>query len=136
MKIAAIKQPLILFDGMCNLCSSSVQFIIKRDKKKQFYFTSIQSHLGQQIIQYFQLDFTKAESVLLLEKNNIFIESTAALKIANQLSGFWPIFYSFIIIPSFIRNSIYQLIARNRYKWFGKKESCWIPTKEIISRFL
>ena len=136
MKIAAIKQPLILFDGMCNLCSSSVQFIIKRDKKKQFYFTSIQSHLGQQIIQYFQLDFTKVESVLLLEKNNIFIESTAALKIANQLSGFWPILYSFIIIPSFIRNSIYQLIARNRYKWFGKKESCWIPTKEIISRFL
>lgn len=136
MKIAEIKQPLILFDGMCNLCSSSVQFIIKRDKKKQFYFTSIQSHLGQQIIQYFQLDFTKAESVLLLEKNNIFIESTAALKIANQLSGFWSILYSFIIIPSFIRNSIYQLIARNRYKWFGKKESCWIPTKEIISRFL
>lgn len=136
MKIDELKQPLILFDGMCNLCSNSVQFIIKRDKKEQFYFASLQSNLGKQIIQYFQLDFTKTQSVLLLNNNIIFCESTAALKIAKKLSGFWPILYSFIIIPSFIRNIIYQFISRNRYKWFGKKESCWVPNKEITSRFL
>lgn len=136
MNLSEIKQPLILFDGYCNLCSSSVQFIIKRDKKKQYFFASLQSDLGKQIIQHFQLDFSKTESVLLYNNNKLYSQSTAALLIAKNLSDFWPIFYSFIIIPPFIRNFIYQIIAKNRYHWFGQKEACWIPSKELLTRFL
>lgn len=136
MNLSEIKQPLILFDGYCNLCSSSVQFIIKRDKKKQYFFTSLQSEVGTKILEHFKINSTNLESVILLKKNKVYIESNAALLIAKNLSGFWPIFYSFIIIPPFIRNFIYQIIAKNRYHWFGQKEACWIPSKELLTRFL
>ncbi len=136
MNISEIKQPLILFDGYCNLCSSSVQFIIKRDKKNQYFFTSLQSDVGKKIIEHFKIDSSKSESVLLVQQNKIYIQSTAALKITKNLSGFWPLLYFFIIIPTFLRNLVYQFIARNRFKWYGKKESCWIPNKELSNRFI
>lgn len=136
MNISDIKQPLILFDGYCNLCSSSVQFIIKRDKKNQYFFASLQSEIGAKILEHFKINSTNLESVILLKRNRVFIESNAALQIAKTLSGLWPIMYIFIIIPSFFRNLVYQFVSKNRYRWFGKKESCWMPNKEILSRFL
>ena len=136
MNLSEIKQPLILFDGYCNLCSSSVQFIINRDKKKQYFFASLQSEIGAKILEHFKINSTNLESVILLKRNRVFIESNAALQIAKTLSGLWPIMYIFIIIPSFFRNLVYQFVSKNRYRWFGKKESCWMPNKEILSRFL
>jgi len=136
LNLSEIKQPLILFDGYCNLCSSSVQFIINRDKKKQYFFASLQSEIGAKILEHFKINSTNLESVILFKKNKVYIESNAALQIAKTLSGLWPIMYIFIIIPSFLRNIVYRFVSKNRYKWFGKKKSCWMPNKEILSRFL
>lgn len=127
---------IILFDGVCNLCNGSVVFIIKRDKKDVFRFTAIQSDEGQKLIEKYQIDTSKLDSILLFESNNYFAKSTAALRIARHLNGGYPLLYGFIIVPEVFRNWIYDLIARNRYKWFGKKESCMIPTPELKSKFL
>lgn len=127
---------IILFDGVCNLCNGSVVFIIKRDKKDVFRFTAIQSDEGQKLIEKYQIDTSKLDSILLFESNNYFSKSTAALRIARHLNGGYPLLYGFIIVPEVFRNWIYDLIARNRYKWFGKKESCMIPTPELKSKFL
>lgn len=128
---------LILFDGVCNLCNSSVQYIIKHDKKNLFMFTAIQSDAGQKIIKKYNIDTSKIDSILLysLEKG-IDYKSTAALKIANKLGFPQNLISVFFIIPPFIRNWVYDYIAKNRYKWYGKKESCMIPTPELKSRFL
>jgi predicted DCC family thiol-disulfide oxidoreductase YuxK len=128
--------PVILFDGVCNLCSGAVQFVIKRDKKNVFRFASLQSSFGQNLLEKNRLPTTSIKSLILLENGKIFSKSTGALIIARRLSGAWSLLYFFIIVPSFIRNSIYDFVAKNRYKWFGKKESCWIPTAELRSRFL
>lgn len=130
-----LKNPVVLFDGVCNLCEGSVQFIIKRDKKKYFRFASLQSEFGQNILQHFQLDKNNFNSFILLEEGKIFTQSTAALKVAKQLSGAWKWMNLFIVIPTFIRNFIYNIIAKNRYKWFGKKEACWLPTKQLKELF-
>lgn len=127
---------LILFDGVCNLCNSSVQFIIKRDKKKHFLFSSLQSDAGQQILLQNNRENLDYESILLLENNTVYDKSTAVLKITRKLSGAYPLFYGFIIVPKCIRDSIYSLIARNRYKWFGRKDACMVPTKDLKMRFL
>lgn len=126
----------ILFDGVCNLCNASVQFVIERDSKKQFFFASLQSETGQSVLQKQGLPTTQFKSLLLIEDGIVYTQSTAALKIARHLDGLWKAMYVFIIVPSFIRNKIYDFIAANRYKWFGKQESCWIPTPELKQRFL
>src|SRR5258706_4489970 len=128
--------PVVLFDGVCNLCNSSVQFIIKHDKKKQFLFASLQGRSGQELLKKFDLPATDFNSFVLVEKDRVYTRSTAALRIAKQLSGGWKLIYGFIIVPGFIRNAIYNWIARNRYKWFGKKDECMIPTRELKERFL
>jgi predicted DCC family thiol-disulfide oxidoreductase YuxK len=128
--------PLILFDGICNLCNKSVQFIIKRDKKKEFVFASLQGKTGQDVLQRFGLPPTDHQSFLLVENEKLYSRSSAVLKVAKHLGGGWKLLYAFIIIPTFIRDPIYNFIARNRYKWFGKKEECMIPTKELKERFL
>lgn len=129
-------QLVIFFDGVCNLCTGSVQFIIKHDPKQYFRFASLQSELGQQFLQQNGLSADTFDSFIVWENGKYYTESTAALRVARKLSGLWPGLYVFILLPAFIRNSVYRLIARNRYRWFGKKETCWVPTAELNSLFL
>jgi len=127
---------IILFDGVCNLCNSSVQFIIKRDKKQQFLYASLQSDAAQSILLQFQLKNNDLNSIILVENGKIYKKSTAILKISKDLNSIWKLSYAFIIIPKFIRDFVYTLVANKRYKWFGKKETCMMPTKELAIRFL
>ena len=128
---------LILFDGVCKLCNSSVQFVIKHDKKDKFLFTALQSDIGKRVIKDFNIDTSKTDSILLYSPDKgLSLRSTAALNITKQLRFPINTLIIFIIIPNFIRNWIYDLIARNRYKWFGKMDDCMIPTPEIKAKFL
>lgn len=135
MEIPHNINPVILFDGVCNLCNSSVLLVIKNDPKKHFRFASIQGDYGQQVLKRFHLPPTSLGSFILVEENQIYTKSTGALKVAKQLSGAWPLMYAFIIIPPFIRDAAYELIAKNRYKWFGKKDACAIPSPELRALF-
>jgi predicted DCC family thiol-disulfide oxidoreductase YuxK len=128
---------LILFDGICNLCNSSVQYVIKHDKNEVFFFAPLQSATGQKIINHFNIDTSKTDSILLYtEDNSIEYKSTAALKIASKLGFPRNLLTVFLIVPTFIRNWVYDYIAKNRYKWFGKREECMIPTKNLKEKFL
>ena len=127
---------IILFDGVCNFCDSSVNFIIDRDKKNVFKFAALQSEKGQEILDYFKLPKDDFDSFVFIENDKVFKKSSAALWIAYKLGGVWKIFYPFIIIPKFIRDFLYNLIAKNRYKLFGKKDACRIPTPELKQKFL
>ena len=127
---------IILFDGVCNLCNSSVQFVIKHDKGKKFMFASLQSTAGQLLLKQFDLPLQDFNSFILIENEKVFLKSTAALMVAKQLKGAVKLLYGFIVVPPFIRNGAYNFIAKNRYKWFGKKESCILPTPELKARFL
>lgn len=128
---------LILFDGICNLCNNSVQYVIKNDKKNLFMFTAIQSETGKKIIEEFKIDTAKTDSILLYTpEKGIDYKSTAAIKIAYQLGFPQNLLGIFYIIPPFIRNWVYDYIAKNRYKWYGKKDACMIPTPELKSKFL
>ncbi|TAF66912.1 MAG: thiol-disulfide oxidoreductase DCC family protein [Cytophagales bacterium] len=132
-----MKQFIVLFDGVCNLCQGSVQFIIKRDKTSQFQFASLQSAHGQALLAKFSLPTKELQSIVLVEGEKCYTHSTAALRIAQQLSGIWKIIgYAGFIVPKPLRDVLYNFIARNRYHWFGKKESCWLPTPELKARFL
>lgn len=128
--------PIILFDGICNLCNAAVQFVIKHDKKKQFMFASLQSKAGQSILSDYGLGLTGFKSFILVENKTVYTRSSAALRLSRKLDGILPGFYAFMIIPKFIRDGLYNLVARNRYSWFGKKESCMIPSQELKARFL
>lgn len=128
---------LILFDGVCNLCNSSVQYVIQHDKNNVFLFAALQSDTGLEIIKTYNIDTSKTDSILLYTpEHGVVSKSTAALKIASQLGFPLNILVVFLVVPPFIRNWVYNYIAKNRYKWFGKKESCWIPTPELKSKFL
>lgn len=127
---------IVLFDGVCNLCNHAVIFIIDRDHQKKYRFASLQSSIGQDLLRRFQLPTHTMDSLVLISKERVFVKSTAALKIARNLDGLWPLAYMFIIVPSFIRNAFYDLIAKYRYKIFGKSESCRYPSDELKLRFL
>jgi predicted DCC family thiol-disulfide oxidoreductase YuxK len=127
---------IVLFDGVCNLCNSSVNFVIRHDKKNHFRFTANQSETGKALLKKFNIDNSKVESIVLIENNTCYKKSTAALRIAKGLNGLYPLLYLFIVIPPFIRNAVYDFIAVNRYKWFGKKEVCMIPSEELRSKFI
>lgn len=129
-------EPIILFDGVCNLCNGSVQYVLKHDKKKLFRFASLQSDSGQQLLKKYKLPYNNFNSFVLLQNEKAYLKSTAALMVAKQLGGFTQMLYAFIIVPTFVRDAVYNLISKNRYKWFGKKESCMVPTTELQSRFL
>ncbi len=131
-----MENPILLFDGVCNLCNQSVQFIIKADKKVVFRFASLQSEFAKEHLKQFETETEDLKTIYLLVDNKIYDRSDAALEIAKRLGGFWQLFYVFKIIPSFIRDAVYNLISRNRYRWFGKQESCMIPSPELTSRFL
>jgi predicted DCC family thiol-disulfide oxidoreductase YuxK len=130
------KHKIILFDGVCNLCNESVKIVIKNDKKDIFQFTALQSDLGIKMATQYGIDIAKTDSILLIDQDRIHVKSTAALRIARHLSGGYPLLYGFMIVPSFIRNWVYDIIAKNRYKWFGRKDSCMIPTPELKNKFL
>jgi predicted DCC family thiol-disulfide oxidoreductase YuxK len=126
----------ILFDGVCNLCNRTVQFILKRDKQSRFKFASLQGEFGQRTLARFGLPESSLNSFILLEGEKIYTQSTGALRVLLHLGGVWKILYAFIIIPRFIRDAVYNLIARNRYKWFGKRALCYLPTLNVQDRFL
>ena len=129
------EDPVILFDGVCNLCNGAVQFIIRHDKKKLFHFAPLQGPTATTLLKN-RLHPENAESIVLVENATFYFKSTAALRIARKLKG-WPVLlYGFIIVPPFIRDRVYDLIARKRYAWFGKQDSCMIPTPELMNRFL
>jgi predicted DCC family thiol-disulfide oxidoreductase YuxK len=128
--------PVILFDGVCNLCDSSVQFVIKHDKDKVFSFASLQSESGQKLLEEYHLPKSEFNSFVLVENGKAYTKSSAALMVAKKLSGPVKLLYGLKIVPVFIRNTVYNLIAKNRYRWFGKKDSCMIPTPSLQSRFL
>jgi len=113
-----------------------VQFVLKHDRKAKFRFASLQSEYGKLLLQKHQLPTESFGSFVLVEDDKIHSKSTAALRVVKSLSGMWPVLYIFIIIPRFIRDAVYGFVARNRYKWFGKRDSCWLPKPEWKERFL
>jgi predicted DCC family thiol-disulfide oxidoreductase YuxK len=127
---------IILFDGVCNLCNRAVQFVIKRDNKNQFLFASLQSEEGKQILKENSFQTKKMDSFFLVENGKVYDRSTAALKVLKKLNGIWSFFYVFVLVPKFIRDSVYNFIAKNRYQWFGAKNKCMIPTPELKAKFL
>lgn len=129
-------QPIILFDGVCNFCNGAVNFTIKRDKKATIKFAALQSETGRQLVQQYGFPADDMRSFLFIENGKAYNRSTAALRVCRHLKGLWPLCYGFIIVPAFIRNGIYDWIAKNRYKWFGERQECMIPTPEVRARFL
>ena len=127
---------LILFDGVCNLCNSSIKLIIKNDKKDRFLFASLQSDAGQQFLLQNNRENLNFESILLIENGQVYEKSEAILRICRRLSGGYPLLYGFIIIPKIIRDFVYSKIASNRYRWFGKQDVCMIPSKHLKMKFL
>jgi predicted DCC family thiol-disulfide oxidoreductase YuxK len=127
---------IIYFDGVCNLCNSSINFIIDWDPDRYFRYAPLQSESGQAFLERIGKSQSDFDSILLSEGENWYYKSTAALRIARKLSGGWPLLYGFIIIPPFLRNVVYDIIARNRYRWFGRQDECRIPTPELKSLFL
>jgi len=128
--------PIILFDGVCNLCNTSVQFILKRDRRSRFRFASLQGPAGQALLQRSGLPADHLDSFVLVENNKVYTRSSAALRVISRLGGGYTLFYVFWIIPRPIRDGIYDWVARHRYRWFGKEDSCWLPRPEWKERFL
>lgn len=129
-------KPIVFFDGVCNLCSSSVQFILKHDKKNSFYFASLQGETAKIKLKDFFDAGNATDSIILMKEDSIYSKSTAVIQIARQLVFPYNLATVFLILPSFMRDPFYDIIAKNRYKWFGKKEECWLPSAEHKLKFL
>lgn len=127
---------LIIFDGICNLCNGTVQFIIKRDRDKKFSFTTCQSGIGQNILKHYDFRTTDQSTVVYVKKGVPCFKSKAVLEILRDLGCGWNLLYVLIVIPPFIRDFVYDIIAKSRYRVFGKRESCMVPTSELTDRFL
>jgi predicted DCC family thiol-disulfide oxidoreductase YuxK len=132
---AQVDQQVILFDGVCNLCNSSINFIIDRDSKKLFLYASLQSDFGKNVQQQFGRN-ADLDTVLLLQCDQLLQKSDAALEITRQLDGPWPLLMIFKIVPRALRDAVYSWISRNRYRWFGKQDECRIPTPDVRALFL
>jgi len=126
----------VLFDGVCNFCNSSVNFIIERDKEGYFKFAPLQSEIGEELIEKYGIYPADTDSVVLIDEGKAFTHSTAALKIAKKLDGPWSLSHGLIIVPRFIRDGTYKLFAKYRYRLFGRRDTCMMPTPEIRARFL
>lgn len=131
-----VENKIVLFDGVCHLCQWSIQFIISHDPQGDFHFASLQSEIGKELLKSNGLSENYVSSVILIENGRIYTGSTAALRIAKRLTFPWRLLYGFIIVPRFIREPIYNYIAKNRYRWFGKDDVCFMPTQKLKSRFL
>jgi len=128
--------PIVFFDGVCNFCNYWVNFAIKRDKKKKLRFSPIQGETAATLLATYQLSPTALSTVILIDNGKVYTQSSAALRISKYLAGGWKLVYGLMILPKFIRDFFYNIIARNRYRWYGKKETCMIPTPEVRERFL
>ena len=127
---------ILLFDGVCNLCNATVQFVIKRDHGNQFLFGSLQGLAGQDLMKKFGLPTNDLNSFILVENDKAYTESTGILRTLKFLGNGWNLLYGFIIVPKFIRDFVYKIIAKNRYRWFGKREECMVPRPEWTEKFL
>jgi len=127
---------LVFFDGVCNLCNSTVQFLLKIDKYQRLQFCSLQGEAAKKILPAYQISTEKLSSIIFIHDNKAYTESSAVLEIFRVVGGLWICMYVFKIIPAFIRNAFYRLIAHYRYQWFGKKDQCMIPPASVQSRFL
>jgi predicted DCC family thiol-disulfide oxidoreductase YuxK len=127
---------IILFDGVCNFCNSSVNFIIRHDKKNHFRFAPLQSAAGKTFLDQFHENKEEMNSIVLIENDKLYKRSTAILRITRHLGGAYFLLYGLMIVPRFLRDAIYNFIGRNRYKWFGKKDSCMIPTDDVKKKFM
>ena len=130
------ENPVVLFDGLCNFCEGSVRFIIERDPKGAFRFASLQSEFGKKLATDHGANPEALNTMMLVEGEKLYMRSTAALRIARRLRFPWFLAAVFLVVPPFIRNGVYNIVSKNRYKWFGKKDACMIPTPEIRERFL
>ena len=127
---------IVIFDGVCNLCNWAVRFIIKHDSRSIFTFASAQSETGKEILSRFEIDTPEPESVSLLQNGSLLKKSSTALTIATELDGFWKYLAFLRVIPRPVRDIVYDWVARNRYRWFGKRNICMMPSKETENRFL
>jgi predicted DCC family thiol-disulfide oxidoreductase YuxK len=130
------KEHILLFDGVCNLCNSIVQFTIKRDPKEKFKFASLQSESGQALLKKFGLPTDDFDSFVFIKGDKYFLKSSAGLHVLKELGGVWKLFYVFIIFPRPLRDFVYNIIAKTRYKIFGKRDTCMVPTSRLNQRFL
>lgn len=127
---------LVLFDGICTLCNRSVDFLIKRDNREEFYFSSLQSDIGQYVLNKSEMDSKELNSLLIVRNGRVYKSSRGVLEIVVRMRRLWPLLYIFIIVPFFLRDPIYNYVARNRYKWYGKRDTCRIATQAEKNRFL
>jgi predicted DCC family thiol-disulfide oxidoreductase YuxK len=130
------RQPILLFDGVCNLCNGAVQWILKRDRQERFRFASLQSDVGQQLLEQYGLTDPNLDSIVMVQDDRFYTHSDVPLEVARQLGGFWQLGYIFKVMPRSVRDTVYRFIAKNRYRWFGKEESCWLPQAKWKARFL
>lgn len=128
--------PILLFDGVCNLCNASVQWVLLRDHKAVFKFAALQSETGQALLRRFGLSDKNFDTVVLVDGERIFTRSDAPLEIVRRLGGVWALLFAFKIVPRPIRNAVYAWVARNRYRWFGRREECMLPRPEWKDRFV
>lgn len=131
-----LPEHLLFFDGVCNLCNGLVQFIIRHDRRRRFRFASLQAEAGQRFLRTRGLAGNSLDSLVYWRKDKVLTRSTAALNVARDLGGVWAVAYVFILVPRFIRDAAYDLVARKRYRWFGKRDACMVPTLELRERFL
>jgi predicted DCC family thiol-disulfide oxidoreductase YuxK len=129
-------KPVILFDGVCNFCNKMVNFVIRQDRKSVFLFCALQSSTGERLLKEYNIDWKANDSFVVIENNKAHLKSDAALKLYNRLPWYWKWTQVFWIFPKFIRDWVYNVIAKNRYKWFGKREQCMIPPSETRQKFL
>lgn len=130
------ERPIILFDGVCNFCNSAVNFIIKRNTKRNILFAPLQSDAGRALLLQNNLSLNDMRSFIFMEKGKVFERSGASLRVCRHLNALWPLCYGFMIVPRFIRDGIYNWMARNRFKWFGSRTECMVPSAEIKARFI
>lgn len=128
--------PILLFDGNCTLCNHSVQFVLKHEKNKNIQFASLQSIIGKKLLQQYAINPHEVDSLVLIINERVYTKSSGALQLTKYLKGLYPLLFGLMIVPAFIRNAVYDYVARNRYKWFGKSDNCMMPTPELKNRFL
>lgn len=133
---AAAATDVILFDGVCNLCQASVQFVIARDPSRRFRFAALQSDIGRRLLAAHDVAVPDLSSVILVADGRVHVKSSAALRVCRRLRGAWPLMAAFLVLPPFIRDAVYDVIGNRRYRWFGKKDVCWVPTADLGDRFL
>lgn len=127
---------IILFDGICNFCNSAVNFVIRNDKKSTIKFATLQSEIADQLLEKYSVSKEGLRTFFFIENGIVYTSSTAAIRVCRYLGGLWPLMIGFIIVPRFIRDGIYNWVSKNRYKWFGTREECMVPSPELRMRFL